>query len=173
MQSTLMSHSQTKPIIPIFYIHWRIVQVSLTTFLTDRQHISLEFGSMWDLLFPYSVFQMWNLHHSVYRIIKESYTPIYTCVYIYIYISYAVQMYIYCIWLAGGCTETLLPSGCSWHGAKLFMGCSRIFPDSQVHGVNMGPIWGREDPGGAHVDPMNLAIWVATYYYVAVLFLDF
>ena len=23
----------------------------------------------------------------------------------------------------------------------------------------MGPIWGRKDPGGPHVDPMNLAIW--------------
>ena len=25
----------------------------------------------------------------------------------------------------------------------------------------MGPIWGRQDPGGPHVGPMNLAIWVA------------
>ena len=25
----------------------------------------------------------------------------------------------------------------------------------------MGPIWGREDPGGPHVGPMNFAIWVA------------
>ena len=24
----------------------------------------------------------------------------------------------------------------------------------------MGPIWGRQDPGGPHVDPMNFAIWV-------------
>ena len=31
-------------------------------------------------------------------------------------------------------------------------------PDSKVHGVNMGPIWGRQDPGGPHVGPMNLAI---------------
>ena len=22
------------------------------------------------------------------------------------------------------------------------------FPDSKVHGANMGPIWGRQDPGG-------------------------
>ena len=34
------------------------------------------------------------------------------------------------------------------------------FPDSKVHGANMGPIWGREDPGGPHVGPMNFAIWV-------------
>ena len=32
-------------------------------------------------------------------------------------------------------------------------------PDSQVHGANMGPIWGRQDPGGPHVGPMKLAIW--------------
>ena len=32
-------------------------------------------------------------------------------------------------------------------------------PDSKVHGPNMGPIWGRQDPGGPHVGPMNFAIW--------------
>ena len=32
-------------------------------------------------------------------------------------------------------------------------------PDSKVHGANMGLIWGRQDPGGPHVGPMNLAIW--------------
>ena len=29
-------------------------------------------------------------------------------------------------------------------------------PDSKVHGANMGPIWGRQDPGGPHVGPMKL-----------------
>ena len=28
-------------------------------------------------------------------------------------------------------------------------------PDSKVHGANMGPIWGPQDPGGPHVGPMN------------------
>ena len=32
-------------------------------------------------------------------------------------------------------------------------------PDSKDHGANMGPIWGRQDPGGPHVGPMNFAIW--------------
>ena len=32
-------------------------------------------------------------------------------------------------------------------------------PDSKV---NMGPFWGRKDPGGPHVGPMNLAIWEGT-----------
>ena len=36
---------------------------------------------------------------------------------------------------------------------------SKNHPDSKVHGANMGPNWGRQDPGGPHVGPMNLAIW--------------
>ena len=32
-------------------------------------------------------------------------------------------------------------------------------PDSKVHRANMGSIWGRQDPGGTHVGPMNFAIW--------------
>ena len=32
-------------------------------------------------------------------------------------------------------------------------------PDSKVHGANMGPNWGRYDPGGPHVGPMNFVIW--------------
>ena len=34
------------------------------------------------------------------------------------------------------------------------------YPDSKVYGANMGPIWGRQDPDGTHVGPMNFAIWV-------------
>ena len=34
------------------------------------------------------------------------------------------------------------------------------FPDSRVQGANMGPIWGRQDPCGPHVGPINFAIWV-------------
>ena len=35
----------------------------------------------------------------------------------------------------------------------------QLSPDNKVHGANMGPIWGQQDPGGPHVGPMNLAIW--------------
>ena len=42
-----------------------------------------------------------------------------------------------------------------------YMRCSSpAYPDSKAHGANMGPIWGRQDPGGPHVGPMNFAIWV-------------
>ena len=36
------------------------------------------------------------------------------------------------------------------------------YPDIKVRGANMGPIRGRKDPGGPHVDPMNIAVWVLT-----------
>ena len=39
---------------------------------------------------------------------------------------------------------------------------SNTFPNSKVHGANMGPTWGRQDPGGPHAGPMKLAIWVST-----------
>ena len=47
--------------------------------------------------------------------------------------------------------------------AELYTGGSHAnIPDSKVHGANMGPIWGRQDPGGLHVGPMNFAIWDGT-----------
>ena len=39
------------------------------------------------------------------------------------------------------------------------------YPDSKVHGANMGPIWGRQDPGGSHIGPINFAIWVLLRYF--------
>ena len=36
---------------------------------------------------------------------------------------------------------------------------NETIPDSKVHGANMGPILGRQDPDGPHVGPMNFAIW--------------
>ena len=39
-------------------------------------------------------------------------------------------------------------------------------PDSKVHGTNMGPIWGRQDPVGPHAGPMNFAILVTLFIFV-------
>ena len=38
-----------------------------------------------------------------------------------------------------------------------------IHPANKVHVANMGTIWGREDPVGPRVGPMNLAIWVVLW----------
>ena len=40
----------------------------------------------------------------------------------------------------------------------------QTYPDSKVNGANMGPIWGRQDPGGPHEGPINLGIWVSDGY---------
>ena len=34
------------------------------------------------------------------------------------------------------------------------------FPDSKVHGANMGLTWVLSAPDGPHVDLMNFTIWV-------------
>ena len=31
-------------------------------------------------------------------------------------------------------------------------------PDIKVHGANLGPIWGRQDPGGPHFVPINFVV---------------
>ena len=35
----------------------------------------------------------------------------------------------------------------------------RTIPHSKFHGANMGIIWGRQDPVGPHVCPVNFGIW--------------
>ena len=48
---------------------------------------------------------------------------------------------------------------CPYHSGLLPQ-CQRSnTPDIKVHGANMGPIWGRQDPGGPLVGPMNFVIW--------------
>ena len=43
-------------------------------------------------------------------------------------------------------------------GRSYLLSIKGHIPESKVHGANMGPIWGRQDPGGPHIGPMNLAI---------------
>ena len=47
----------------------------------------------------------------------------------------------------------------------------QINPDSKVYGANLGPIWGRQDPGGPHVGPMNLAIWEQEVLKISILYM--
>ena len=37
---------------------------------------------------------------------------------------------------------------------------TQAYPDSKVHGANMGPSWGRQDPRGPHLGPMSFPIWI-------------
>ena len=51
-----------------------------------------------------------------------------------------------------------LKTNFSWI-ARVLCYLTDSFPDSTVHGANIGPVWGRQDPGGPHVGPMNFVIW--------------
>ena len=46
-----------------------------------------------------------------------------------------------------------------WSNWANTMVADALGPDSKVPRVNMGPIWGRQDPVGPHVGPVNFAIW--------------
>ena len=56
-----------------------------------------------------------------------------------------------------------------WDRYSLAVSCCILpqvngYPDNKIHGANMRPIWGRQDPGGPHVGPMNIDIWVRTLF---------
>ena len=42
--------------------------------------------------------------------------------------------------------------------SQVLVNLIRNIPGNKVHEAYMGPTWGRQDPGGPHVGPMNLAI---------------
>ena len=42
------------------------------------------------------------------------------------------------------------------HQVSLYI---QLYPDSKIHGANVGSTWGRQDPGGPHDGHTNLAIW--------------
>ena len=71
----------------------------------------------------------------------------------------------YCLVVRYGQADLLrdvavLTTGCRRIQQPRNSGQKKINPYSKVHGANMGPIWSRQEPGGPHVGPMNLAIWV-------------
>ena len=43
-----------------------------------------------------------------------------------------------------------------WHQQPWYWPSYTGNSDNKVHGANMGPIWGWQDPGGPHVGPTNL-----------------
>ena len=65
--------------------------------------------------------------------------------------------YIY-FWIFANALEIL------WSCTKLLgygiWNTTNDYPDSKIHGANMGPTWVLSAPGGPHVGPINLAIRV-------------
>ena len=60
--------------------------------------------------------------------------------------------------------KTVIVQLMAWWSTRIFASPHSMtgnIPHSKVHGANMVPIWGRQDPGGPHVGPVNFAIWNA------------
>ena len=55
----------------------------------------------------------------------------------------------------------------TWPVIEVLEELNQIIPASKVHGANMGPTWGPQDPGGPHAGHMYLAIWDVLYSMVA------
>ena len=64
------------------------------------------------------------------------------------------------IWYCGTATLIVVPCTIWWGNCSATTAVT--FLDSKVYGANMGPIWGRQDPGGPHVGPMNLACYLGS-----------
>ena len=65
-----------------------------------------------------------------------------------------------CVWLPHSVIKNWTVFGCKQSTAYKYI--HDFFPYSKVRGTNMGPTRGRQDPGGAHVGPMNFAVWVVS-----------
>ena len=65
----------------------------------------------------------------------------------------------YCLSCCYICTNMLWSDFVEYYYVYILVTLLGNSPDSKVHGANMGPIWGRQDPGGPHVGPMDFAIW--------------
>ena len=72
------------------------------------------------------------------------------------------------------CAWFLLCGGlfCFINTGKFYLDPACMVPHSKVHEANMAPIWGRQDPGGPHVGPMNFALWGYTTIAILLLLLD-
>ena len=49
--------------------------------------------------------------------------------------------------------------------------CQSVYPESKVHGTNMGPTWILSARDGPHIGPMNLAISTVAGYSQALLYI--
>ena len=73
------------------------------------------------------------------------------------------QLIFLCMIYIHGCVYTCFFFFFFYHFAYSFTAIP--LTNSKVHGASMGPVWGRQDPGGPHVGPRHFAIWVLIYAY--------
>ena len=79
-----------------------------------------------------------------------------TCNIFIVALNHILYIYIY-IYM---CTIRF-PIHCSEDGSlgQRTRNLKQFIPDSNIHGANVGPTWGRQDPGGPHVGHRNIATW--------------
>ena len=65
---------------------------------------------------------------------------------------------LFALWTPGWCNRWIFSNRC--YRKAINSGCFIEYPESKVHGANMGPTWVLSVPYGPHVGPMNLAIRV-------------
>ena len=63
------------------------------------------------------------------------------------------------LWCRGDCVRKPARYMAHLHTGDHRMACRSAIHEIKVLGANMWPIWGRQDPVGPHVSPMNFAIW--------------
>ena len=111
----------------------------------------------------YLVFQRRESHHSYTKKCFWTYTRVQFVLYnmICIFILFFMHLDVWFI------SQTSIHI---WYRSAVYSQYHNVvynaYPDSKVRGANMAPIWGRQDPGGSHVGPMNFAIWVCFIMYV-------
>ena len=85
-------------------------------------------------------------------------TYTYSYLFMCIHVKY-VQNSARCLWHNLSTTNRYLGHGNHMQLKTVGSGPCHRYPERKVHGANMGPIWGRQDPGGPHVGHVNIAIY--------------
>ena len=117
-------------------------------------HTRFRFGQQ-QLLFIYVDFTYWwnQIIHIICEVHTRTHTQTHPIHFWIIEYSIALLMYKMTKCMMPSLFENMFIKTCDVHD----------YPDSKVHGVNMGPIWVLSAPDGLHVGPTNLAIRVFTY----------
>ena len=143
---------------PIDLIHKsQNAHVPYPTMLHSEQKCA-HFCSEWGIV-GYGTSAFWDLWNwsIVLKVLRSSskkpLLPIFPPTIEFLVASQLVQL---CTIITGKSRPVLIQRHC-WDNCHIQgVGCEVIFPDSKVHGANMGPTWVLSAPDGPHVVPVNL-----------------
>ena len=140
------------------YVHWHNEYSSFSLHFSDaKMYMSVSiWSSSWCGLFVGNVY-----FGSYFRSILAC--GVFSLLITYFIISKSIMngghLKWICLWRLRVCELR-----CIWLEETAF---DAIYPDSKVHGANMGPTWGRQDPGGPHVGPIELCyLGIKTFFQI-------